>query len=314
MSSIEASPEFNQRCLEIVQQWETGVLEFAAAAQQLRQLGQQPELRGGPPEQARIESAIGYMEAYRGNQNSAIRHYEKARALYWEVGNQRRIAICDMNIGESYRYKGDFSRARQSYEKAHQIFLDTQDGENQAYVLNNMGQMYLAMGQVEQAYDHLIASQQLAGDIASDDERFPLLCELHYGLTQLYLRVHQVEMAWHEARYAHRLAGQHPKPLELGFGNRAIAEVLSELTEPLDADFDPDPDPYFQAANDAFREIKAEGEIARTMFVQAKSLLKRGRRMTAARKLQLAMVIFTRLGMVDDAAKAAEIQLEVLGE
>lgn len=35
-------------------------------------------------------------------------------------------------------------------------------------------------------------------------------------------------------------------------------------------------------------------------------------KMAAARKLQLAMIIFTRLGMVDDAARAAEMQLEVL--
>ena len=56
----------------------------------------------------------------------------------------------------------------------------------------------------------------------------------------------------------------------------------------------------------------AEGELAKTMYEHGRSLMRRDKKMPAARKLQQAMVIFTRLGMVDDAAKAAEAQLMVL--
>ena len=38
----------------------------------------------------------------------------------------------------------------------------------------------------------------------------------------------------------------------------------------------------------------------------------RGKKVAAARKLQQAVIIFTKLGMVDDAAKAAEAQMKAL--
>ncbi len=48
------------------------------------------------------------------------------------------------------------------------------------------------------------------------------------------------------------------------------------------------------------------------MLAHARCLAGHGRRTTAARKLQQAMIIFTRLGMTDDAAQAAEAQLQVI--
>jgi len=49
-----------------------------------------------------------------------------------------------------------------------------------------------------------------------------------------------------------------------------------------DANFSAGPDYYFEAALEAFREINAEAEMARTMFAHARSLNVRGRRTTAA--------------------------------
>lgn len=109
------------------------------------------------------------------------------------------------------------------------------------------------------------------------------------------------------------MAQDSPHAFEKGYANRALAEIISvNPVPPMDKRFVNDPNVYFQAANDAFLEIHAEGEVARTIYAHALSLLRAGRQMMAARKLQLAMIIFTRLGMVDDAARAAETQLEVL--
>jgi tetratricopeptide (TPR) repeat protein len=173
--------------------------------------------------------------------------------------------------------------------------------------------MLLSMGQLDAAREDLLESYRLSLDFAPDsDERTSLQCELHHALTLLYLLQENLQAAWQEAKQAYQVANQVPQPLEKGFANRAVAEVVTALNTAPDEGFSDDPDIYYQAANEAFYEINAEGEMARTMFAHAKSLAQRGRRMTAARKLQHAMIIFTRLGMIDDAAKAAEVQLEVL--
>lgn len=312
-TASEPSPEFNDRCIDLLQRWERGDLPFDQAAQELNGFKQEANSRHHLVDQGRVEQMLGYMEGYRGNLNESIHHFERARAFFYQVGNTRRIAVCDMNMGESYRYKGDFSHARALYEKAYEAFKSLDDFENEAFALCNKGQMLLSMGRLDEAFHDLSESYNLACQIETGvQERSGLMCELHHAMTLLYLAQEGFEQAWQEARAAFELSTNHPHALERGFANRAIAEVVSVWTPPEEG-LTNTPDNHFQAAAEAFREIGAEGEIARTMFAQAKSLARRGRHMTAARKLQLAMVIFTRLGMIDDAAKAAESQLEILG-
>ncbi len=308
----EPTPEFNQRCLDIIQRWSSGGLPYEEANQALVELGREAAGADRPVDQGRVEQLLGYMLGYRGRLNDAIYHYERARALYAHVNNQRRMAICDLNLGEAYRFKGDFNRARSLFDRASVTFSQVADLESQAMAIGNRGQMLFSLGQIEAARADLLESRRLALQIPPDSlDRSGLLCEIHHALALLYLRSGDPESARREALAAYQIAQEVPQPLERGFANRAIAELLTAGTA-LDNNFAHDPDHYYQAANEAFMEIHAEGEMARTMFMQARSLARRGRRMTAARKLQLAMGIFSRLGMVDDAARAAEAQLEVI--
>lgn len=309
----EPTPEFNQSCLDVINRWQGGELPYEAAAEELSALGQQAVDDNHLTHQGRVEQLFGFMQGYRGNLNVSIHHFERARAFYMQVGNKKRIATCDLNIGETYRYKGDFNRARALFDKAYLSAHEIGDVSNESLALGNRGQMLLSMGNLDAAQADLQASGQLVRQLPfNSEERTTLLCELYHGMVQIYLNKEYLPEAWEEAMKGYRIAQAVSRPLERGFSNRAIAEVITAMGTAPDPDFADDPDVYYQAANDAFREINIEGEMARTMFVQAKSLAKRGRRMTAARKLQLAMVIFTRLGMVDDAAKAAEAQLDIL--
>jgi hypothetical protein len=77
----------------------------------------------------------------------------------------------------------------------------------------------------------------------------------------------------------------------------------------IETDSPADPDEYFRLAIDVFREMNMEAERARTVFAHARSLAHRGRKTMAVRMLQQVMVMFTDLGMVDDAAKAAQAQI-----
>lgn len=313
IQDTDPTPEFYARSIAIMNRWQSGELPFDSAAEFLAEMNQEALLDNHLANQGRIEQILGVMQSYRGNLNVSIHHYERARAFFIQVSNALRIAICDLNLGEVYRYKGDFNRARALYEKAYEASKIIGDLENQAFSIGNKGQMLLSMGQLEAARADLVESYRLSTQFSADsEERTALQCELHHALTLLYLLQDDFDAAWNEAGQAYEIAQQTPQPLEKGFANRAVAEVVTALSAAPAEGFADDPDVYYQAANEAFYEINAEGEMARTMFAHAKSLAKRGRRMTAARKLQHSMIIFTRLGMIDDAAKAAEVQLEVL--
>jgi tetratricopeptide (TPR) repeat protein len=309
----DPSPEFYARSIAILNRWQSGELPFDEAEQNLVEMNQEALSANHLANQGRVEQILGVMQGYRGNLNVSIHHYERARAFFIQVGNPLRIAICDLNLGESYRFKGDFNRARSLYERAYEAAKNLANLENQAYAIGNKGQMLLSMGQLVAARADLMESYRLSEQFQPDSNtRSSLQCELHHALTLLYLLQEDTASAWNEARRAYEIAFEVGRPLEKGYANRAVAEVVTALSAAPEDGFSDDPDGYFQAANEAFYGINAEGEIARTMFAHARSLARRGRRMTAARKLQHAMIIFTQLGMIDDAAKAAEVQLEVL--
>ncbi len=289
-------------------------MPYTEAREALSTLAQDAVDRGHIADQGRVEQVIGYMEVARGNLNISINHFERARAAYNQVGNLVRAAICDMNIGESYRNKGDFKRALTLYGKAYEAFKDAGDIEDQAFAISYRGQAWLSMGRVDTAHEDLMNGLALAEQIpVGTVDRSILLCEVNLALTRLFILRDRYGMAWEASLRAYEVAQESPHAFEKGYANRALAEIISvNPTPPMDKRFVNDPNFYFQAANDAFLEIHAEGEIARTMHSHALHLLREGRRMMAARKLQLAMNIFTRLGMVDDAARAAATQLEVL--
>jgi hypothetical protein len=175
--------------------------------------------------------------------------------------------------------------------------------------------MLLSMEHIDGARNMLEKAYQLVVQGKNSEQQLAVFCEIHHGLASVYVKLGQHDQAWRHALNSLTIARGVEQPLMLGFANRAMGEVVSALGA-LPSHANPslsnDPDEYYRAASEAFREIKAEGELARTMYAHALSLAARGRGMTAARKLQQAMIIFTRLGMADDAAKAAHAQMGVL--
>src|SRR5690606_22358712 len=99
------------------------------------------------------------------------------------------------------------------------------------------------------------------------------------------------------------------QPMRIGFGSRAIADVITALGSTPDDNFESDPDFYYKEALESFRKVKMEGDIAKTLFARGNSLVIRGKKSLAAKLFQQALAIFTRLGMTDDAAKVAEAQM-----
>ncbi len=312
----EPTPEFYARCQAIFEQWEAGDLPFKEAVDQMTALGREAAQSGHLANQGRVELLLGILQGYRANLDASITHFERARDLFERAGNRRRAIGCVLNLGETYRLKGNFSRARQLFRAAYDGAKELGAVDTQTIAAYNEGQLLMSMEHYESARVAIEKAHTLADLITQrPDQRLNLLCETEASLALVHLHLKQTAHAWDYAWRALQQARDRNQPIQLGVANRAMGEVLSALGElPPEADpsLSSDPDEYFRIANEAFQEIKAEGELARTMYAQAMSLAARGKGMTAARKLQQAMIIFTKLGMTDDAAKAAHAQSDVL--
>lgn len=313
----EPTPEFNQRCIDLVNGWSSGELSFEQALAAVTALEKDAVASRHPANQGRAAHILGYLHHYHGNFAASIRWYERARALFDDVGNRRRAATMDLNQGENYRYKGDFNRARKYYRAAYEAAADLGILNVKTMAIGNEGQMLAAMGQHDDARDALEEAIRLTAvdgwEESPRDERSAILSEVYHALVRVHLAQGNLQGAWDCAHAAYQVSARTGDPLQLGFANRALAEVISAIGTSPDPAFSSDPDRYYSASAEHFRTGEVETEIARTMFAQGKSMAVRGRKTSAAKKLQQAMIIFTRLGMVDDAARAAEAQLTALG-
>lgn len=310
----EPTAEFNKRCVTVIRSWEAGDMPFEDAITAMDNLLTEAQRTSHVANQARAEHGLGYLQHYRGNLNISIRHYEQARALYVRCGNRSRAANIDLNQGENYRFKGDFKRARRLYQTAYETATELDNIHIQTLAAVNEGLVLLALDKQELAEAAFVRGFELSKQWPQENRvQLPgLLCEIHHGMAVIHLARSEHTSAWTHALQALEAAQLSGQPLQIGYANRTIGEVVTVIEQVPVEGFPTEPDPYFRTSVEAFREIDADAEMARTMYAQARSLAIRGRRTTAARKLQQAMIIFTKLGMVDDAARAAEAQLAVI--
>lgn len=312
----EPTPELQAQCNEVIRQWQSGDLPFRDASIALNALREEAITSNHYANEARIEYLLGYMQGYRSNLNISIKHFERARMLFSRIGNDTRVMRCDLNLGESYRQKGDFTKARRLFRAAYEKSAALGETATQTIARSNEGLMLLSMGQIESARGALNEALELADNWERDDRTnlAGLLCEMHHGLAVISLNDGDLDKAWMQANHALQIAQEIEQPLSVGFASRTMGEVLTAMENTLQDVPEDDtkrPDDYFRASIDAFRSLDAEGEMARTMHIYARCLVKQGRRVPAARTLQQATLIFAKLGMVDDAAKAAESQAEI---
>jgi len=308
------TPEFREKVQAVIQGWQTGELPFREAMTTLKQYQQEARESGHRSNQARIETALGYVQGYRGNLTASINHYEHARNLNKLMGDDQAVMIADLNTGVNYRLKGDFNRALTLYQSVQEQAHQLEAYDVMAMAMSNEVLIQLRLEHQELAVAVLDKLMALAEThYQPDDRNWPIiLCEGCYGQAIACIRAGDANAAWDAAMRSWKIAHEVGSPMHRGYANRTVALVIEVLDKVPSPDFKTDPDTYFAASVRAFKEIKAEAELAQTMFSHALSLGRRGMRTTAARKLQQSLVIFTRLGMVDDAARAAEAQLAMM--
>jgi tetratricopeptide (TPR) repeat protein len=307
----------------ILTSWQDGTLSYTDAVAKLNDIKAVAVAENRPEDQAYTELRRGVIEGYRGNYGPSIEYFERARDLFLQSGARAQVLVCNVNIGETYRLKGNFSRARQYFRMGYESAVEQGNREVQVLTHTNEAQMLLSQGHPDQAEAMLLECYDLSeqpfvvqneGQTEESARRAWLdqRIEIIQALTQISLENDKSDSAWRFAREAYTLAQEVDSPLALGFASRIIAQTLTQLGNTGDTNLNPDPDVHFLQAIQYFKEINAEGEIARTLYLQGRSLARRSRNTMATRKLHQAVAMFSKLGMVDDAAKAAEEQLKLL--
>lgn len=315
----EMNPEFRKQYDAVYTGWQAGDIPFSDALDQMNALRAEAEKTNNHLHMGVIENGIGIMLGYRSNFSAAIERFERSRDHYQQAGALRRICNTTLNLGETYRLRGNFTRARAMFHRAYEEAKKLDVKAVQAIALANEGQMWLSLRSADKAQSTLEAALELALEPWEDPEsetraaeRSDHTCEVYYALATVAMHNQDPERAFEYAVKSYDLAGKLNRPLRIGLSNRALGTVISALDDVPDDRFTSDPDEYYATALQAFKDIKAEGEVAKTLFAQGESLVRRGKRRQASRLFQQAMVIFTKLGMTEDAARAAEAQLDVI--
>jgi tetratricopeptide (TPR) repeat protein len=308
----EPTAEFNERCMALITGWRQGDIPTEEVTQKLKTLASEAASNGHAANQGRAEHLSGYIQHYLGNYTISNKHYDAARRLFQRVGNRLRIATMDMNMGENYRYRGEFKRAQHLYRSAYAAANDLNDLRIMTISITNEGLTLISTGDFATARQALEEGLTLAEQWQEDEQKEALATEIHYGLAQVDLALNNGSSAWNHATHALTHANNSDNLHSVGLAYRILGDTMTALGQVQAGALFNNPDDYYRAALETFREIDAEAEIARTVFQYARSLAKRGRRRNAAQLLRDAMDIFTKLGMTDDAAHAADEQLRVL--
>lgn len=312
---IDVDPDFREKVRKIFDAWHDGSLSFQKAMEQLKVFRAEAVDQQLLANEAHLENNIGIMQGYRANLDASIEHFERARDLYEQVGNRDRATACILNLGETFRLKGSFTQAQRSFHTVYQHAKAKGDIPLQTLSLTNEGQLLMSMRRPQIARQRLEEALSLSQQEWNDPRR-PAnaqqdnLAEVHHALATLCLEENKIDEAWTHAKAALEIGLKLDKAVRLGFANRILGDVITLLPE-TPAEFSSDPDVYYQKSLEHFREVKADGEAARTLYAQGKSLAYRGKKREAGRLFQQSMIVFGKLGMTDDAAKAAEAQLKL---
>jgi len=313
MPEIEnPTPEFNEACTAISTQLRAGNLPFNEAVARLSVLVQRASVEGNTLNQARAEQTLGTIQLTKGNLDISIQHMQRARLLASKHYNPNRIATIDLAEGESWRFKGHFDKAIQLYRSSFEYAGQMNNTVLQTYATVNIGLALLSLARLEEAKQAFEDGLALSKKWENPDAALGPLCEIHHGFAHIHLHHHEYNQAWEEAVVAYQIALRSDDPRHSGLARRTLGDVVTHLAAVPDPNYSSNPDDYYRASIDDFRERDAEAEIMLTTFAQAVSLAKRGNHNSAARKLQQAIIAFNRLGMENDLKRATNFRKTIL--
>lgn len=293
--------------------------DVAQAMSVLNQYRQHAALKGDGITEGHLLLMTGVINSSRARFRSAVHSYEQALALFNAQHCVSDGCLADMYLGQAHRALSNYVPARAHLQRALSQAPREHRNEIEARVKHQLGQLLLSVKDAEHAQtvlqeslDACDASWLPLAPWHNSDERAGLRCEILCALTESALATERETLAWQYARDAMATADTLVSPLRLGYAARAMGNAASIFGwSGLDASLT-DPDVYYRIAHEAFVSVANEAEAAHTLFAQANSKARRGKRRSSALLFERAMVIYSRLGMTEDATRAADAQLDVM--
>jgi CHAT domain-containing protein/predicted negative regulator of RcsB-dependent stress response len=142
-----------------------------------------------------------------GEYDRAFQASERAREIFTQLGEPRRIASLENNVGNIFHRQDRFEEALTHYERAYQTLSDYQDWERVAIALHNMAMCLISLNDFPRSLDCYQKSRELA-------ER--------YGMPLLR------DQADYNIAYLYYFRGEYSRAIEMLFATRRACEATGD--------------------------------------------------------------------------------------
>ncbi len=219
-----------------------------------------------------------------GRYDEALAAADRARSIFSEQGNLRRLARLEINIGNIYHRQDRFEDALACYEHAYPQLLDHDDAEGLAAVLSNLALCYISTNQFSKALKMYRKARQQC-----EQKNMPLLVAYaDYNIAYLYFLRGEFGRAIQMLRDAAVSAKKAPDAYQLALCNLDLAEIYLELNLSAEAT------DLARAAHEGFQDLGFGYEAAKSLAFGAIAASRQGQAFEAIKLFTRAKELFIR--------------------
>ena len=178
-----------------------------AAVEHHEQAIEMYEALGNRKEAARTLSSSIQPLILLGEYDRAFKSSERAREIFTEIGETRRIASLDNNVGNIFHRQDRFEEAMLHYESAYKTLSTYEDWERAAVTLHNMAMCLISLNDFPRSLDCYQKSRELC---------------VRYGMTRLR------DQADYNIAYLYYFRGEYSRAIEMLFATRRACELSGD--------------------------------------------------------------------------------------
>jgi CHAT domain-containing protein len=142
-----------------------------------------------------------------GEYDRAFKSSERAREIFTQIGETRRIASLDNNVGNIFHRQDRFEEAMLHYESAYKILSEYEDWERVAVTLHNMAMCLISLNDFPKSLDCYQKSRELC---------------VRYDMPLLR------DQADYNIAYLYYFRGEYSRAIEMLFATRRACEVTGD--------------------------------------------------------------------------------------
>jgi len=317
-TTVEPTDEFNQQCIDIVENWRDNGVDETIVSTQLMNLIQNAQKQNHKANQARGYTALAHLYNNMGKYDKSIMFAKLAERFFKDVNNLKRLAGVYVSMGEIYRLKGDNSQAANMYEKALEIAKQRNNPVHIMFATGNYGHVALAAKNYTKARDLLEEALHLLIPYLANEENIHWLappsavkCEYESALAEAYLYLDAYDNSWKAVEESYKLALNFGLPIEQAMILRTVGQLVLKQPDHSYTQFDKDYHYYFDEAYKLFKENGAEGDAAITRLTFGRLMLENNETQKAKEYFEKAAKQFTRLGMFALAKQSTNLAQQI---